>query len=237
MLTGDGTLLLYDNGNHRTSPFDGQTPLLDSESFSRAVEYEIDDVAMTVEQVWEYGENITDTLFTPFIGDADWQPTSGNVVITYGAVSFVGGVPSADLGFGAIHTRIIEVTDDIVPTIVFDLAMYDGADPTNRISTFRSERIPSLYASAQLFAPNGVGDTLVADKILGESTFSWAVPAVDGTHTAAEYYVVYQSDSPDAGFAMMDTSVDASADTAGTAVYYKIVAANEAGTSGDEPAP
>ena len=35
----------------------------------------------------------------------------------------------------------------------------------------------------------------------------------------------------------MDTFLGTSAEPTGTALYYKIVAANGAGTSGDEPAP
>ena len=237
MITGEGNLVLFDNGNYRASPFDGQPQVPDSENFSRAVEYEIDEEAMTVRQIWEYGEHIAEPLFTPFIGDADWQPTHGNVVMTFGAVSYAGGVASADLGRGAFHARIIEATDDVVPVTVFDLAIYDGSDQEGRITVYRSERIPSLYPSEHLAAPNSVGDTLVADKALGETTFSWAASPADSDHDAAAYYIVYQSSSPDGGFEMMDTFLGTSAEATGTALYYKIVAANGAGTSGDEPAP
>jgi hypothetical protein len=237
MITGEGTLLLYDNGNFRASPFDGQPQVPDSENFSRAVEYEINENTMSVRQVWEFGEHIAETLYTGLIGDADWQPTNGNVLLTFGAVSYTGGVAGADIDRGEWYARIVEVTDDEVPVTVFDLSLYDDSDPAARIRIFRSERIPSLYPSTYLRAPNSVGDSLIADKVLGKPAFSWAASPVDGAHDAAAYYIVYQSNSPDGGFEMMDTSQDTSSEPAGNAIYYKIVAANGAGTSGDEPVP
>ncbi len=47
MLTQQGTLFLFDNGDRRNYSIDSP--------FSRAVEYQIDEDAMTIQQVWEYG--------------------------------------------------------------------------------------------------------------------------------------------------------------------------------------
>ncbi len=51
MITPQGTLLLYDDGNFRASPFDAS--LADSANQSRAVEYDINEQTMEVTQVWE----------------------------------------------------------------------------------------------------------------------------------------------------------------------------------------
>ena len=142
MLTGDGTLLLFDNGNNRASPFDGNPVVPDGDNFSRGVEYEIDEETMEVQQVWEYGEFIDEPLYSGFLSDADWQPTTGNVLLTFGGVTYAGGVSSPDLGLGAEYTHIVEVTDEVVPQKVFDLMLYD---PANTITVYRSERIPGLY--------------------------------------------------------------------------------------------
>jgi hypothetical protein len=69
---------------------------------------------------------------------------------------------------------------------------------------------------------------------------TWAVSAVDSSHDAAEYYIVYAGASSNAGFAMLESSAFQQLDTdheAGTVTFFKIVAANVNGTSGDEPAP
>ena len=61
---GQELLVLFDNGNYKASPFDGNPTVPDDENFSRGVEYEIDEEAMEVRQVWEYGESIQDRLFS-----------------------------------------------------------------------------------------------------------------------------------------------------------------------------
>jgi hypothetical protein len=248
MWTGSGTIMLFDNGNHKASPFDGTTPTPADQSFSRGVEFEINEQAMTVRQVWEYGENIAEQLYSSFISDADWQETTGNRLMTFGAVSYVGGVLGSDLGLGDNHTRIIEVTDSNVP--VFDLRLSDAAG-VSRMTVYRSERIPSLYALtsppgqlpwivASFKPPNGVGDTLRMAKNSGLPDLSWTVSPSDSGHDPADYYMVHVSSSPAGGFTMLDSTMNTNVDPGnGSAplLFYKVVAGNVTGTSGDEPAP
>ncbi len=143
-ITPSGTLLLFDNGNFRASPFDGNKKIPDKDNYSRAVEYAIDEQTMEVRQVWEYGKNIEKPLFAGFISDANWMPETGNVLITFGGTSFIGGKKSSDLGMGEISTHIIEVTHETPATEVFDMQVYDP-EPDARLQVFRSERIPDLY--------------------------------------------------------------------------------------------
>lgn len=49
-VTPTGTILCFDNGNFRATPFAKKMPA--EESYSRVVEYAIDEAAMTVRQVW-----------------------------------------------------------------------------------------------------------------------------------------------------------------------------------------
>jgi arylsulfate sulfotransferase len=234
MWTDAGSLVLFDNGNNRTSPFDGLTPIPAEQSFSRAVEFNINDANMHVRQLWEYGENVTEQVYSHFISDADAQPITGNVMITFGGTSYVGGVAGVDQGLGTLHTRIIEVTHDVVPVKVFELAAYD---PTGgRVTAYRAERIPDLYPTQYIKNPNGVGNSLVVDKVAG---LSWAASTVDVDHDAADHYRVYHSNSKAAGFSILESTAFTAEDAggSGTVIFYKIVAGNIAGTSGDEPAP
>ncbi|MEX1000133.1 MAG: aryl-sulfate sulfotransferase [Thermodesulfobacteriota bacterium] len=120
-ITDKGTYIIYDNGNNRASPFDPTLP--DSDNFSRAVEYKIDEFTKEVEIVWEYGQFEDETLYTFFIGDADYQPQTGNVLITFG---------------GRQPARLIEVTRTTPAQKVFDLTLFENF-------AYRSERLPSLY--------------------------------------------------------------------------------------------
>jgi len=143
-ITPQGTILLFDNGNHRASPFDGRVPLSPTQNYSRAVEYLIDDVNMEVQQVWEYGVGIEWPLYSPTQGDADWMPTTGNVLITFSDTEFIAGLPSSDWGLGRLHTTIVEVDHETPANKLFDMRVYDPA-PSGSVSVYRSEKIASLY--------------------------------------------------------------------------------------------
>lgn len=120
-ITDEGTMIVYDNGNNRASPFDPILP--GSANFSRAVEYQINELTKEVEIVWEYGQFEDETLFTFFIGDADYMPMTGNAMITFGGIQ---------------PARIIEVTRTTPAQKVFDLTLFENF-------TYRSERLQSLY--------------------------------------------------------------------------------------------
>lgn len=147
-LTGDGTLVLFDNGNHRADPFDGTAPMTPATSYSRAVEYRIDESAMTVEQVWEYGAGIEPRLYAFFIGDADPLPATGNVWINFGGLTGVGDQSSADMGRGRFQSRLVEV-ERPGGDAVFALSVYSDADDyPDGFRVYRSERIAGLYPAS-----------------------------------------------------------------------------------------
>jgi hypothetical protein len=141
-LTPQGTILLFDNGNYRARP--GQPRQAPLESYSRAVEFKVDEAAMTVEQVWTYGdEEGTERFHSPFICDVDWLPQTGNVLITDGGrVKDKDGKPSANIFAGHHWSRLVEVTHESPPVTVFELVV---DDPSMGWAVFRADRVPSLY--------------------------------------------------------------------------------------------
>ena len=136
-ITASGNILLFDNGNNRAIP--PVPPLPFDASYSRAVEYQIDPVTMTFEQVWAYGGMFDPghSFYSFFLGDANQLPVTGNVLVTDG------GKRNANLlRFG----RIAEVTHASPPREVFELIIRDHAavDPVH-YAVYRSHRLPSLY--------------------------------------------------------------------------------------------
>ncbi len=117
----DGTILLFDNGNTRPGGADtgGDEP-----PFSRAVEYRIDPVAGTAEQIWEHRDLGDDgqPIYASFAGDAD-RLANGDVLIDYAGIAFT----------AVIGSRLVEVTPDGI--IVRDL--YVGR--TESWATYRAE--------------------------------------------------------------------------------------------------
>lgn len=134
-LSADGTLFLYDNGNWRARPFGARLPAADNRS--RAVELRVDEVAGTYEEVWAFDVPI----YTPFLGDADPLPQTGNVLVTGGGVVALDGQPHYDEGEGHKRGRIYEVTGAATPEVVFELEV-GSADPTTQSwHVYRAEKL------------------------------------------------------------------------------------------------
>ena len=143
-LTPSGTLLVFDNGNFRVRPYRPKPP--PERSFSRAVEYAIDTEAMTVSEVWSYGGPGDEQFFSPIVGDADWMPETGNVLVTDGGrVTDEQGRPTDDLSGGLRWARIVEVTHTTPAEKVFELIIRDEEHPEVGWIVYRAERLQSLY--------------------------------------------------------------------------------------------
>lgn len=186
-LTPQGTLLLYDDGNFRASPFD--PPMADQDNWSRAAEFRIDESNMQVAQVWDTTQVAGDRLYTPAVGDSVWLGQKGNVLVTYGLVSYVNGAHPSLTATNATMVRIREFTHDQVPKVVFDLSFFDSNN-TNRAYMgylcYRSDRIPDLYchpaiAVADLKVTFAAGATLL--RFTGDPLRTHVVQAsTDGLH-------------------------------------------------------
>jgi arylsulfate sulfotransferase len=146
MLTTDGTIILFDNGNNRASPFTGEVPVSGDANFSRAVEFAIDEEAMTVSQVWEWGlPQSGEQLYAPFLGDANQLPETDNVLITFAGLCKVDGLFSDAIRACATSIRVNEIARGDNERIVFDI-LIEEPDPDHLgWRSYRSERLPSLY--------------------------------------------------------------------------------------------
>lgn len=145
-LTPQGTLLFYDDGNCRAEPF--APPVPDPDNYSRAAEFSVDETNMEVSQLWEFSDTNSDRLYTGSLGNAPLLPQTGNVLVTFGNISYENGAPPSAVATNATMVRIKEVTHDPNPTVVFDLELFDtNVTNTNYggYSAYRSYRIPDLY--------------------------------------------------------------------------------------------
>lgn len=145
-VTSDGTLIMFDNGNHRASPYDGTVPMTGDESYSRVVEYRIDEDNMNIEQVWEYGTELVPRLYASFISDADHMPGTGNVLVNFGGLHGIGDETSEAMGRGSAQARLREIQRGSPDRVVFDVSIYsDIKDGADGFRVYRSERIPSFH--------------------------------------------------------------------------------------------
>ncbi|MEQ1570241.1 MAG: aryl-sulfate sulfotransferase [Myxococcota bacterium] len=121
-VVGGGDIAIFDNGVDRN--FQGAGP------YSRAVRFHVDDVAMTVQQVWEYGESRGATMYSEIVSDVDVLP-NGHVIWSPGAVATDAGP------YGAV----IELDAD--DEVVFEARIW-STGPTFGITFHRTERL-TLY--------------------------------------------------------------------------------------------
>ena len=126
-------ILLFDNGLMRN--------LDPAPTYSRAVEYKIDEKNKTIQQVWEYGKGRGLDMFSPITSDVDVLPKTGNRLIV------AGNIRKSEL---APHAKVIEITHpenkvvfeakiffkDALGTKANDWAQFD--------LVFRGERYPLI---------------------------------------------------------------------------------------------
>lgn len=145
MVTPRGTILLFDNGTNRDGPAENAAPA--PQKYSRAVEYAIDEEAMEVRQVWEYRGDAGEPFYSSFVGDADWLPMTGNVLITAGGIITDTSGVTTEAASGRRSARIMEVTHESPAQKVFEL-LVEAEWPAGGWHVYRAQRIPSLYGGS-----------------------------------------------------------------------------------------
>lgn len=151
-ITPRGTLMVYDNGNYRARPFVKAT--LAPENQSRVVEYQIDEEAMTVEQIYEYRGPEGDEFYCPFYCEADWMPQTQNILVTDGGhIELEDGTPNDNVPSERQWARIFEITRTDPPEKVFEMQCDSGIGSEYGWSIYRSIRFPNLYDGFEVLPP------------------------------------------------------------------------------------
>lgn len=80
LILSNGHIMLFDNGLNRHYNT--------LEIYSRAVEYSIDEEAMTIRQIWQYGKERGNSTYSPIVSDVDYLPQKNNVLFSSGRCDF-----------------------------------------------------------------------------------------------------------------------------------------------------
>ena len=164
-------ILLLDNGQSKS--FSKETAVAATQNYSRAVQYRIDPVAMTVRQIWEYGKERGVECYATFLGDANYEPVTGNRLITFGGQLSIDGVRTDAIVDGVLgdivtRSRVVEVTS--AGEVVFEVAVQE--DPyTNSGETYQAKRIA-------FYSPNSF-DTLLGTSVGERVGQSYVCSAAD----------------------------------------------------------
>lgn len=140
MITKEGYVFLFDNGNNKSKIKDNYVPA--DKSYSRGVMYKINKKNMTIEQIWEYGKERGSDFYSPYISDVDYLGKNHYIVHSGGIVK-ENGKPSnqpAGLSTGniALKSDTVELLND---KVIFELVL-----PTNN---YRVEKM-NIYNDTKL---------------------------------------------------------------------------------------
>ena len=141
-ITPTGTLLLYDNGSYgRAFPGTARQPM--AERYSRAVEFEIDETAGRVRQIWSYGGPGSEHFYSEFVSEADRLPLTGNTLLDSGGQMVTkDGEQTNNFDAGRVWVSVKEVTTTTPAEKVWEVVI---DDPMREWGSYRVERVPGLY--------------------------------------------------------------------------------------------
>ena len=140
MITPEGYVFLFDNGNNKSKNEEEYVPA--EESYSRGVMYKIDTTNMTIEQIWEYGKERGSEFYSPYISDVDYLDQNHYIVHSGGIVYVDGKNSNQPAGFSENATLVSDTVELIDDQVVFELKI-----PTNN---YRVEKM-SLYSENEKF--------------------------------------------------------------------------------------
>ena len=162
MITPEGYVFIFDNGNNKSKKEDEYVSAEDS--YSRGVMYKIDTEEMTIEQVFEYGKERGSEFYSPYISDVDYLD-SEHYIIHSGGIVYVDGKnsnqPAGISGADRLVSDTVEYKDG---EVIFEIVL-----PTNN---YRVEKM-SLYPENESFKLSkaervgSLGETEVTNSKLG----------------------------------------------------------------------
>ena len=186
MITPEGYVFIFDNGNNKSKNKDEYVPA--SKSYSRGVMYKIDTEKMTIEQVFEYGKERGSDFYSPYISDVDYLAKDHYIIHSGGIVYVDGENSNQPAGFSENTTLVSDTVELLNNKVVFEITL-----PTNN---YRVEKM-SLYADEETFTlttPERVGDlgeTKVTDKKFGLNLFT---KQIDDTYNSHEITITKEID-------------------------------------------
>ena len=157
VISAAGTLVLFDNGIFGSRPFSKfKQP---NETFSRGVEYEIDEKAMTARQIWQSADKLDENSCNSWaMGDAARLPKTNNMLVVHSmciamrpGLSLNENEPGKDFTglFPDQGPRVQEFTRTTPTEIVYDVRIRDPEDVISW-QIFGGFRTPDLYPPGML---------------------------------------------------------------------------------------
>ncbi len=162
MITPEGYVFIFDNGNNKSKNKDEYVDA--SDSYSRGVMYKIDTDNMTIEQVFEYGKERGSEFYSPYISDVDYLDNDHYIIHSGGIVYVDGKNSNQPAGIGGADKLVSDTVEYKDGEVIFEIVL-----PTNN---YRVEKM-SLYPENENFTlekaerVGSLGETPVTSNKLG----------------------------------------------------------------------
>ena len=138
MITKEGYVFLFDNGNNKSKIKDNYVEAKDS--YSRGVMYKINTDKMTIEQIFEYGKERKSEFYSPYISDVDYLDKNHYIIHSGGIVSVDGKTSNQPAGLTKGNVKLTSDTVELLnDKVIFEIKL-----PTNN---YRVEKM-KIYDTA-----------------------------------------------------------------------------------------
>ena len=147
MVTKEGYIFLFDNGNNKSKNPDEYIPA--TESYSRGVMYEINTDEMTIRQIWQYGKERGSDYYSPYISDVDYLEEN-HYIVHSGGISYKDGIVSNQpAGFGADELKSI-TTEILNDEVIFELTLPSNNYRVEKMSLYQDKEIVTIGRAKEL---------------------------------------------------------------------------------------
>ncbi len=173
----DGDVMCFDNGQYRSK--DKAKYIRNRDNFSRGVRFRINTGKMEIEQVWQYGKELGEAFFSPYICNVEYY-AEGHYLIHSGGIGWQDGYASDMLG-AFINPKTMPGTDICSKTV----EQKDGV-------VMYSMEVDGNFYRAEKLAPYHDGDNAAfgAGKLVGRLEVT---PTFDTIAEASETDTVIDS--------------------------------------------
>ncbi len=162
MITPEGYVFIFDNGNNKSKNEDEYVPAEDS--YSRGVMYKIDTEEMTIEQVFEYGKERGSEFYSPYISDVDYLD-SDHYIIHSGGIVYVDGKnsnqPAGISGADRLVSDTVEYKDG---EVIFEIILSTNNYRVEKMSLYPEDENFTLEKAERV---GSLGETEVTSSGLG----------------------------------------------------------------------
>lgn len=135
MVTPEGNIFLFDNGNNKSKLAENYVPA--TQSYSRGVIYHLDYDAKTIEQVYQYGKERGAEFYSPYISDVDYLEADHYLISSGGIVKKNGEAQNQPAGVIEANELSSITVEQKSGETIFEIKL--------PINTYRAEKMSAYY--------------------------------------------------------------------------------------------